>query len=81
MGGTPCLIIIRSLVKYDDVPADHNKRAELESQLRSCYSNPTIAASVAQDYETSHKVCATLEKSHLSKEDLQYLMSVLPYSY
>jgi hypothetical protein len=81
MGGTPCLIIIRSLVKYDDVPSGHNQRAELESQLRQCYANPTIAAAVGEDYQKAEQVCEILDKKNLATADLQYLMSVLPYGY
>ena len=76
MGGTACVIIINSLVRYEEVPKSHRQRVELEEQLRQCYSNPTIADAVAQE-PNAKTLWETLEKEHLEATDLAVLLTGL----
>jgi len=78
MGGAPCLIIIQALVRYKTVPKSDKDRKEMEAQLRSCYANPTIADAAGEDEIKAMQICETLEKTHLSPEDLQFLRNALP---
>lgn len=77
MGGRACIIIINAVVRYEDVPTDHQGRVEMEAQLRKCLSNPTIADAVAENETTAMQVCAILEKAHLTPADLGILRKAL----
>jgi hypothetical protein len=78
MGGRACVIIINAVVRYEEVPNDHQGRVEMERQLRKCLSNPVIAEAVAENEATAMQVCSILEKAHLMPADLAFLRKALP---
>jgi hypothetical protein len=77
MGGSACVLIIHALVRYEEVPAKPHEQVELESQLRQCYANPTIAAAVAEDEAKAIEMYEVLEKHHLTPIDLKRLLGGL----
>lgn len=78
MGGSACVVIINAVVRYDEVPQHSKERKELESQLRDCYYNSTIAAAIAENEQTAMTVCKVLSKPTLTPADLQVLLDALP---
>jgi hypothetical protein len=77
MGGLPCLVDRKAILRFATVPVAPNDLAAFDSQIRQLYASPNISQAIVNDTDDAEGVCAILGQAEFSQADRQSLMATL----
>lgn len=81
MGGIVCAIPRQALLRFESVPTSRKELREFDEQIRTLYSNPVIANSVATETARGQEACDILGKDEFTHTDRTTLFGIVESLY